>query len=79
MILSKIARKHELIRSIGELLLEEIEKEVNLASNGLEHLIDELFADCVMPAGVIVRRVLLPVDQLIGMEKLTKMAGSNFI
>jgi len=66
---------------------ERVEDEESLKSGALvggfadaiEDDVDELFADGVMTAGVIVRSVFFASDQLFGMEELAVSSSSDFI
>ena len=43
----------------------------------VQHQVDDLLAHGVVPPGVVVRSVLLPGDQLLGVEQLTVCAGPD--
>ena len=47
--------------------------------NLVEHLVDELFADSVVAASVVVRGILLASDHLLGMEEATVGAGADLV
>ena len=48
-------------------------------ANAIEHQVDDLFADRVVAASVVVGGVLLAGDELLGMEELPVSAGSDLI
>ena len=45
----------------------------------LDDDVDDLLADGVVPPGVIVGRIFLPVDQLVGVEETAVLANANFV
>ena len=47
--------------------------------NLVEHLVDELFADGVVAASVVVRGILLAGDHLLGMEEAAVGAGADLV
>ena len=52
---------------------------VGNATDFVEHLINELFADGVMTASIIVGRVLLSGDHLLRVEEATVCAGADLV
>lgn len=49
------------------------------ATNLFQNIINELLANGVVPSSVVVRRILFPTDQELGMEKLSVWTGSDFV
>jgi hypothetical protein len=52
---------------------------ISQKSDAVEDLVDVLFADGVVTSGVVVGSVLLPGDQLLGVEQLSVGSSTDLI
>lgn len=52
---------------------------VSDAANLIQDLVDELLSDCVVTTGVVVGRILLSGDHVLGVEERTVGTGADFI
>ena len=51
---------------------------VRQLANAIEHIVDDLLADCVVATGVVIRRILLATDQLLRVKEALVGALANF-
>ena len=48
-------------------------------ASSVQHEVDDLLADGIVAAGVVIGCVFLPCDQLLGVEQLPVCSGTNLI
>ena len=48
-------------------------------ASSVQHEVDDLLADGVVTAGVVIGRVFLPCDQLLRVEQLAVGSGTNLV